>query len=108
MRTRRPSPRWGLGPGWPKWNRRCGAVLWRTGKPCANWANKGTDRCSAHGARGWWTWQAWKRYLLWVLLPDTVRTNGIATPVLDEEVELVCSVLAEAVLAKGLHSFEDA
>lgn len=80
---------------WPKWDRQCSHIKWRTGERCRQKAVRGADICKRHGGGGINRHQAWKRYLLWVLLPDSIRTNGIVTPVTDEEVEIVCNVLAQ-------------
>lgn len=71
---------------------------WRTGKPCRAKTIRGTDLCYKHGGGGVNRVQGWKRYLLWVLLPETVRYTGMATPVTDEAVSVACQALAEAIL----------
>lgn len=91
---------------WPAWERQCGAIKWRTGTQCNNRSVRGADRCKQHGMGGIKSRQAWKRYLLWVLLPESVRTNGIVTPVLDDEVEIVCNVLAQWCLTGDAHASE--
>jgi len=95
--------------GWPRWNRRCNATRWRTGTSCANWAIVGGDKCIRHNGNGEIARErAWKRYLLFALLPDTVRENRtrLWAPVLDEEVEMVQQVVAHAVLYGDQHANE--
>lgn len=91
---------------WPKWNRRCSSLSWRTGKPCGNWAVRGTDRCKRHGSGGKNAKQGWKRYLLWTLLPETIRQTGVRSPVTDEEVEIVCNILAQYIVTGDAHATE--
>ena len=90
---------------WPKWNRYCNHVSWRTGKTCKARALIGTDQCKRHGRHSR-TPIGWKRYLLWVLLPETIRHTGVHTPVTDEEVEIVCNLIAQYVLAGDAHASE--
>lgn len=71
---------------------------WRTGQQCRKWAIRGLDRCRKHGGGGLNQVQGWKRYLLWVMLPETVRFTGEATPVTDEMVSIACMALADAML----------
>jgi len=90
--------------GWPRWDRQCSHIKWRTGEQCRNRAVRGCDTCRPHGAGGLWAQAGWKRYLLWVLLPDSIRNNGIVTPVLDDEVEIVCNVLAQWIVTGDAHA----
>lgn len=98
MRVRRGDPPIRPPHDWPVWNRPCVRISWRTGKPCKGKTIRGTDLCHQHGGGGINRVQGWKRYLLWVLLPESVRQTGIATPVTDEEVSVACQALAEAIL----------
>lgn len=88
---------------WPKWGRICNAIK-RDGHQCRSKACVGADKCKKHGGGGPSTGRrAWQRYLLWVLCPEWGRTN-VMSPVLDEEVEMVCQIIAEAALMGTVHT----
>lgn len=91
---------------WPKWTRQCGSFSWRTGQQCKNWAVRGTDRCKKHGSGGKNAKQGWKRFLLWTMLPETIRQTGVVSPVTDEEVEIVCNILAQYIVTGDAHATE--
>lgn len=91
---------------WPKWRHPCTAFSWRTGQPCRQWATLGNDCCKRHGGGGRWSQQGWKRYLLWVLLPESIRVTASRSPVLDEEVELLCNILAQYMVTGDAHATE--
>lgn len=96
-------------PSWPKWKRQCTSLSWRSGKPCQQPSVMGTDRCARHGGRGRvHATVGWRRYLLWLLLPETIRTNNLQSPVLDQEVELICNILAQYMVTGDAHASESA
>lgn len=98
MRLRRGDPPRAVPQGWPKWEMPCRAFSWQTGKPCKNPAVRGTNQCGTHGGRGLNRIQGWKRYLLWVLLPETVRYTKLQDLITDEFVQVACQALAEEIL----------
>lgn len=91
--------------GWPNWDHQCTQVVWRTGKRCKNPSVLGLDRCRKHGGQARYSqFKGWRRYLLWVLLPDTIRQTTPLHPVTDEMVEIVCNVLAQSILTETVHA----
>lgn len=84
---------------WPKWKRQCNQLSWRSGKQCKANSVLGSERCRRHGGGGDVQGiTAWKRYLLWILLPESIRTTAVRSPVTDQEVEVLCNVLAQYVV----------
>ena len=93
-----------LPPHWPRWNRRCQRTNWRTGLQCKSFACTGADHCRRHGGHGEVSGErAWKRFLLWALLPDAIR-EGLNSPLLDHEVEAACQIIATAALTGDAHA----
>ena len=93
---------------WPKWNRQCEAIRWQRGGRCKAAACLGSTKCKRHGGHGEVSGErAWKRYLLWILLPDAIRAQTMS-PVLDHEVEAVCQIIAHACLVGDQHASEAA
>jgi hypothetical protein len=88
--------------GLPPWGRSC------TGKSrhahqtykCRAPAVAGSDRCSSHGGKGGvWKEQAWRYYLLNLLLPDAAaKVPRFRGPVTDDLIQILCQVIAEAAL----------
>jgi len=65
----------------------------------------GAKNCKRHGGAGEVSGErAWKRYLLWILLPDVIRYSQPRSPVLDDEVEIVCQIIAHAALYGDQHA----
>lgn len=96
---KRPSHR-----AWPKWDRQCDSFSWRTGKRCTQRAIRGLNTCRRHGGAGLKAAYGWRRYLLWILLPESIRNNGVSGPVTDDEVEIVCNLLAQQIVTGDLHA----
>jgi len=96
-----------LGKGFPPWNHQCIAYSWQTGDRCKRAATRGTNHCKRHGGGGAFAALGWKRYLLWVLLPDSIRTtSAYHSPVTEEQIEILCNVLAQWVVTGDAHASE--
>ena len=74
MRTRT-KPRKVYPESWPKWPFKCEHIHWRRGDQCKNLAVRGCRTCRRHGAGGIVEQRGYERYLLWCLLPESMRVT---------------------------------
>lgn len=101
-----PPPKIVLDHRWPQWKRRCESFSWRTGAQCKAWSTIGYNHCRKHGGGGIHKEKAWRRYLLWVLLPDTIKHTMVKSPFTDDEIEVAANIIAQYVVTGDSHASE--